>query len=282
MVKYFKISTLSSLFIISLLLTCKVFAAAPKPSTSKAPEEQVQVGPILPKEPIVLASDYNCPFACIPNTESEGFLVEVAKKILEKKGIKVIFKLMKRTEAIRAVAEGSVDGILGVSKDEASGVVFPSVSQSFVHTAVFTLADDFWSYDGAPSLKNKIIGTIDGHPYPLEFRTFLYSNYLSTPANFVFSSEKNSIADVVTKLQNKAIEIYVGDEFALNYYINQNNITNIKNCGYVSPLKQNIYIAFSEKKEWAKDLAQILSGGTLDLKISNEYRELTLKYQLPE
>ncbi|MDX1924007.1 MAG: transporter substrate-binding domain-containing protein [Rickettsiaceae bacterium] len=243
-----------------------------KPKEAPAPEE---------KKKITLVSDYYCPYACTPGTDREGMLVELARKAFAKHGIEVEYKVMKWDLALKAVHVGTVDGILAAKIEEIKAT-FPSVSQATSQTGAFVKDDSDWFYDGAVSLRDKVVGLVEGYSYPLELRSYIYSNYLTKPQNFVFSAAENAVEQNIDKLQSGEIAVYIEDENVVNHYTAISNIKNVKNVGYVSPIPTKLYIAFCKFNPASQKYAKILTDETVSMRSNLELQKLLEKYNMKE
>ncbi|MDX1917193.1 MAG: transporter substrate-binding domain-containing protein [Rickettsiaceae bacterium] len=269
------------MILVTLLISqaaCNVFASHQE--TEEKKEEVVAKAHPAPTK-IILASDYYCPYACEPGDSEEGMLVELAKKIFAKNSIEVQYKLMPWHDALAALENGEIDGVLGAKINEIKAV-FPSVSQASSQTAAFVTSDSKWFYDGVNSISGNVIGLVDGYSYPLELKSYIYSFYITKPELFSFATGKNAVADNIQKLEKKQIWTYIEDENVVRYYMQKNNITNIKNVGYISPVPDQIFIAFSRASEYSDNYARFVSEAMVKMRESNELKDLYIKYNIKE
>ena len=230
---------------------------------------------------IILAADYYCPYTCKAGSAREGMLTELAKRIFDKHGIEVEYKTMPWNQALRDLQNGVIDGVMGAKIDEIKAR-FPSVHQTSSQTASFVTYDSKWFYDGVSSLSENVIGLVDGYSYPLELKSYIYSLYIVKPELFSFASGEDPVGDNIKKLEKKQIFTYIEDENVIRDYMKSNNIVNIKNVGYISPLPTKIYIAFSYANPNSSKYAKIMTEETLIMKTNLELQTLYDKYNIKE
>lgn len=170
------------------------------------------------REKVVLAGDSWCPFNCEPNSGKEGVLVEIARKAFEKNNIDVVYVVKPWAEAMSDLVLGKIDGILGASATEIQDSILPSIEQANTKIATFTLKESPWIYDGIVTLKNKPLGIVEGYTYPDDIKTYINSNYLTSPENFVYAMSDDPIKENIDNLLNKKTELYIEDENVFTYY----------------------------------------------------------------
>ncbi len=269
----------SGLVFFYILITIgSINAAKHAAPSTKSPAQQE----LPPQTKLVIVSDYYCPYACKPHSDREGMLVELARKAFAKHGIEIDYQIMSWEKALKHLQTGVIDGVFGANIDEIKAR-FPSVSQAYSQVAAFVDSDNNWFYDGIPSLSGRIIGLVDGYSYPLELKSYIYSNYLSDPESFAFSSKEDPVGDNIKKLMGGNISVYIEDENVLRDYATVNGVQkNIKNVGYISPIPTKIYIAFSRANPRSYRYAKIITDETISMKNSKYLKTLYHKYNIIE
>jgi len=77
-------------------------------------------------ETISLVADEWPPFNGVPDSQNEGFIVDVAKAIFEKNGIHIVYEILPWKRAVEMTREGLNNGIIGATKTEAPDFIFPA------------------------------------------------------------------------------------------------------------------------------------------------------------
>lgn len=225
---------------------------------------------------LTLKSDPWCPFNCEDKDKDLGFVVDMTKSILEKKGYKINYKNINYARAIQETRNGETDGIVGCAKEDAPDFVFPEEAQAETSFEYFTLKDSTFKYGGLASLKGKKIGVINSYTYDPETNDEIQKKNPS----FVIVSGDEGLAQLLKMLDAKRIDALVESGDVLNSYL-QKNIIGMKKykvAGIPKQVPQKIYVCFSPKIKNAKELAHDISEGTKALKKSGEYAKLLKKY----
>lgn len=233
---------------------------------------------------IILASDYRCPYSCDPHDQNPGYLVEIAQKIFNIYGIRVEYKLMPWSDALKAVEDGEIDGIIGINDIEGRDLLIPHVPQAFSVTSVFARIDTDWIYDEPESLIGKKIAMVqDYNINNPAIQQYITTNYLRDPWSFIVESGVNAVVDSVNTVVDKTSDIYIGCQEVVNYYLNLNNIAKqIKNCGQVTQHSIPLYIAFSASSPKAEEYIKMLEEGMTSIQAIGDLANLKNKYQITQ
>ena len=229
---------------------------------------------------IILASDYWCPYSCMPNTKYSGYLVELAEKVFESYGIKVKYKLMPWVEAITDAKEGRIDGVIGISNGE-EDLVVSKTPLVYSTIGAFTKEDSDWVYDGIESLNGKRITMVFGYDLGDTIRRHISRNYPINPRLFIIEMGNEGVIDSINNLLDKKADIYVEDEAVVNHYLKNKHIHGIKNSGKINEAVFPIYIAFSSKSLKTKNYIKMFEDALQSLKDTGDLDDLKKKYNIP-
>lgn len=227
---------------------------------------------------VVLAADYWCPYNCTPGSDKEGLLIDIARIAFAKKGIEVEYKLTPWVTAVDDFNKGRIDGIVGTVYGEVESPIYPSIEQATINISAFTLDNTTWVYDGPESLNNKTLAIVEGYEYEKDIKSYIYSNYISKPNNFLFSTAENPVEDCVNRLLKEQIFVYLETEAVVNYYAKENNITNLRNAGNTLAKPYQIFIAFPRSNPNAEEYANLITDATFALKANGKMAQLYKKY----
>ncbi len=233
------------------------------------------------KEKLVIVADYWCPYNCIPGSEKEGYLVEIARLALNSEDIEIEYQLRPWEESVNDFNNGEVDGVFGASNEDGlSDPVLPSIEQASGRISAYTRKDIEWIYDGPNSLRGKNIGVIEAYAYPTDVKNFLYTTYLMNPQLFHFFKSENAIKENISSLLSGGIFTYIEDENVINNYVNSENITNIRHAGVVKLAPEKIYIAFSKTNPRSNIYAKNITNAMLEFKTNGILDKLMKKYNI--
>lgn len=230
---------------------------------------------------LVLAGDYWCPYNCKPDSDSQGFLVDVVKRSLYIYGIDIEYKIMPWHEALRKVEKGEIDGIIGISNVKGTSMIVTDTPIEYSSTASFTRCDTNWTYDGIASLRGKKLGIIMDYSLDEDISNYVGTNYPSNPSMFVIEDGENAVVDSITDLINGKIDVYVEDTRVVTRYLNEHALNaSVRYAGSISGEKLPLFIAFNDKIPNIKDYIKYLNEGIASLKATGEYKHLQEKYKL--
>ncbi|WPY01418.1 Putative ABC transporter substrate-binding protein [Candidatus Trichorickettsia mobilis] len=233
---------------------------------------------------IILASDNRCPYSCNPQDPNPGYLVEMAQKIFEIYGIKVEYKLMPWADALKAVEEGKIDGVIGINDIGGRDLITSTTPQALTVNSVFTRVGTDWVYDEPESLAGKKIAMVlDYDIHNASIQQYITTNYLRDPWSFVVESGIDAVADSINSIVDKTSDVYIGCQEVVNYYLDSNNLNSkIKNCGKIEENSVPIYIAFSASSAKAAEYIKMLEDGMISIDTIGDLTSLKNKYQIAQ
>lgn len=78
----------------------------------------------LAAETITIAADAWPPFNGEPKSESEGYMIDIAREAFGAAGYEVDYKILSWKRALNLTREGEIDGVVGASKRDAQVLSF--------------------------------------------------------------------------------------------------------------------------------------------------------------
>ena len=236
---------------------------------------------IATKEKIVLAADYWCPYNCDPKDKNLGYLVELAQEAFEIYDIDVEYRLMPWSEALLAVKEGRINGIIGFDNEDRDLLV-PKIPQAYSVISTFTAKDSSWVYDDLQSFDNQKITLVLDYNLGDVMRQYFTTNYPSNPELFILENGNYAIGNAINNLLENKANIYVEDEKVVNYYVINNNLSDyIRDSGKIN--KNNptpIFIAFSPKLKTSESYVKMLEEAMDSLDATGVLSHLQKKYEV--
>ena len=230
---------------------------------------------------LVIAGDYWCPYNCNPESENQGFLVELARRALYIYGIDVDYRMMSWSRALEEVGSGKIDGIIGLSNPKGKKLVSTELPLDYSSSAAFTRADTDWVYDGISSLRGRKIGIIMDYLVDESINQYIGSNYTTNPGMFVVEDGTSAVIESIANLMDNEIDVYIEDERVVKYYTQETGLAkSIRNAGKITKEKLPIYIAFSQDIPNIKKYIGYLEEGIASLKATGEYDDLRTKYNM--
>ncbi|PIR34753.1 MAG: hypothetical protein COV36_00300 [Alphaproteobacteria bacterium CG11_big_fil_rev_8_21_14_0_20_44_7] len=233
------------------------------------------------KETLLLVSDDWCPFTCTPDTEEEGFSVDLVRMIFAEANIDVKYETVSFARAQKGVLSGDFDGIINVNKEEGKGMVFPEEISGIGVYTFFTSVDSGWKYTGEESLKDATFGAPEGYDnYP--FNGYLERNKNNTKLVQMISDEDNTNVLIDKAIKGRITAIY-NERNVINYTLKKRGLEGqIVPAGIEGfPLEGDIdylYVAFSPKNPKSAEYTKILDDGLIKMRESGKIHEVAAKY----
>lgn len=235
------------------------------------------------RKKLIIAADYWCPYNCAPDTELPGFLVEIVSRSLYIYGIDIEYRLMPWREAMNAMADGDIDGVIGVSNLQGRKFIATRLPLAYSAVSAFTRTDTEWIYDDLASLKGKKLGIIMDYIVDEAISHYIGINYPAHPGWFMVQDNTNAVIESIADLIDGDSDVYIEDTRVVEKYINENNLASyIRNAGEVSKTKIPVYVAFSSKIPSIKKYVKYLDEGLASLKATGEYDEIRTKYNMDQ
>ena len=232
-------------------------------------------------ETIVLAADEWCPVNCQPNDERPGFMVELAARILEPAGYRIEYRLKPWARALREARKGSIDGVIGAHRGDAPDFVFPE--RPLLRIAggdLFVRRDSDWTYRGIPSLREIRLGVVRNYDYGEELNA-----YLADPANEnrvdVVHGQRALERNLAKLLAGRIDAVAEARSVVLRAARDMGVADQIRFAGQTAP-PADCHVAFSPALERSARLAQLLSDGVEEMRLTGEYQALLELYGLDD
>ncbi|WP_041577061.1 substrate-binding periplasmic protein [Bdellovibrio bacteriovorus] len=229
---------------------------------------------------ISFRSDFWCPYVCNPDSETPGYMVEIARTVFEKHGHKVQVKLSNWVRAIKDTRSNRVQGLMGCSVVDAPDFIYPKKSLGIMKNAYFVPKNSTWTYKGRPSLQGMKIGVINGYTYGDSVDNLIRSRHRS----FIPFSGDRPLEQVIRMMQAGRLDGFIENPVVLQYTSVSAKITmeNMKVGGWVENHDPALYISFSPNNPKSQEYAEILTRGVEELRRSGELQRILQKYNLKD
>lgn len=227
---------------------------------------------------ITLVADEWCPYNCVPNTDTPGFMIEIAKYAFERLGHTIHYTLIPWTRAIRGTREGHYDGIVGTGRKETHDFVFPEHELGFAVHIFYVKQGAAWKYTGLGSLEQISLGVIRDYSYGNLYETYIKPNKADENRIQMVSGNTGLIRNI-KKLLAGRIDALVEDRAVFQYFLYQTKTPDrFAEAGVA--YEEKVYIAFSPDHPHAQRYAKILSDAIVELRTSGKLDTILGKYGL--
>lgn len=230
---------------------------------------------------VVLAADILCPVNCEPGSDKPGYIVEIARAILEPHGHTVKYQVLPFARAIEETRRGDIDGVLGALKYDTPDFVFPEHEQGMLDEVFFVKKDSTWTYDGIDSLRNHSLAVIHDYIYSDGLQAYIEQN-IDNIDRIQTADGEEALATNIRKLVRGRVDIVVDTSSIFQYVVTELGMAErIKPAG-VTGDESPLYLAFSPAKAHSANYAKLISEGMVKLRASGELAKILARYNLKD
>ncbi len=230
-------------------------------------------------EVITIVSDEWMPYTGYLQN-SEGYLIDIARAIFEKRGVTVISKSIPWARAVAETRDGKYTAIAGAYKTDAPDFLYPVDEQGIGVDVFFALKETKWGYDGIDSLNNITLGVVKDYSYGKAIDDYIFKNINDISKINILPGDNMLLPRTLKLLRQKRITAFIENKYVFYYTLKHNEIKDIKEVGTRGSDK--LYIAFSPKNPRSKEYALILSEGMSEIRTSGELKKILDKYGLKD
>lgn len=235
--------------------------------------------PLISADTIRLVADPWCPYNCDPDSERAGFMVDIAKTVLEAQGHRVEYHRRPWVRALQEARDGDFHGVIGATRLEAPDFIFPDLAQGQAVNAFWTLAESPWQYLEPGSLEGRQLAVIAGYSYGEAI-----GRMLEDERHRPFITRLHGVTPLrngLRMLERGRIEVLLEDEHVMSYQLRQSGqAEKFRQAGYVpaQPDTARVYIAFSPAHDRSADYAREITDGVARLRASGELARILAAY----
>jgi polar amino acid transport system substrate-binding protein len=174
--------------------------------------------PLVCSDDLLLAADPWCPYNCGETDPYPGFMVEIARAVFEKHGIRITYVTVPWSRAVHGTRTGQYDGVIGAGRNETPDFVFPDIEQGLACHTFYVRKGNPWRYDGPASLDQVTLGVIRNYSYGPLFDTYI-RQYQNDPARVQVISGESGLTLNVRKLAANRIDVLIEDRTVFEYFL---------------------------------------------------------------
>lgn len=232
-------------------------------------------------ETITIVADEWPPFNGRAKSRDEGYMVDIARMIFEDKGIDVKYVTMPWKRAIAGTRQGVYTAVVGASKRDAAGFVFPEEELARNTLAFYVKKGNSWRFQGVDSIRQITLGVIAGYDYRQWLNEYIKENRNNASKVQILTGNV-PLQRSLQKLMLDRIDVVVDTEAAILWEAKRLGFLNeIESAGYGGE-PAFCYIAFSPKRADSPIYAKILSDGIAQLRTNGKLQNILDKYGLTD
>lgn len=240
-------------------------------------------GSIFPQagltDTVRLVADEWCPFNCTPESDTPGYAVEIAEKIMISHGHTISYELAPWDSAISLTREGKYDAIIGAFAGDAPDFIFPVEPIGHLSgSGMFTLKENNWSYSEINSLKSQRLGAILAYDYGEQINQYIKQNRIA--GNVELISGYQPLRRNIQKMLVGRLDVVIEAEPVFWYTAKQLGVTDkVQFVGQIEAA-EGAFIAFSPTLDTSEHFARLISEGIVRLRKNGELEIILKKYGL--
>jgi len=228
-------------------------------------------------ETITLVADEWPPFNAKPDSDAEGYMVDIARAVFEAKGISVEYRNVPWKRALVGTRSGNFTGAIGASKNDAQGFIFPEEELARNVLSFYVRKGDSWRFNGLESIKEIRIGTIGGYDYRRWLNDYIQANIENSDKVQVIMGDA-PLERNIQKLLAGRVDVVVDTEASIRWVAKRLGVLDeIEAAGYGKE-PSYCYIAFSPGLPKSPMYAKLLSNGIVELRANGKLQKILDKY----
>lgn len=238
-------------------------------------------GPGALETRITITAEIWCPYACTPESEKPGILVEIVREIFEEEGISVSYNLMPWRRALMETERGGIDGVLGVVEGNRGELLLDDRGMGADETIIVVRKDSDFNYEGPESLNSMRLGVIANYTYDNngDLDSYLQKRHLKHDRIVVIYRDE-PIKSLVNMLSGYRIDAFLENRQVVIYEGKRMNFGDqIRTVS--TGLGDTVHIGFTPSDRGRRNL-DIYNRGLTRLLESGKVDEIARRYGLDE
>lgn len=227
-------------------------------------------------EIIRLRADQWMPFNGDPtDTALPGYGIEVARIIFAPHDVTLDYQTLAWGDALKAVAAGEIDAVIGANKSEAAGLVVPAEPMGEPRVALYVRQDATWRYENLASLLKVRLGVIADYKYWESLDGYIDKQ--REPRVIKFAGE-SPLKDGVAKLLAGEIDVFAESAPVFAWQLKADGVAPSRIKSVYIHEADPVYLAFSPKHPRAQAYAELFDRGIRELRASGKLEEILARY----
>jgi len=221
-----------------------------------------------------LCADQWMPFNGVPTDSRPGYVVEMARAILEPHGIKVEYEIQSWEDALVAVREGRMSGAIGVNTSEGEGMVIPAEPIGAPAVCVVVRADSSWTYNNVMSFRDVKLGVIKDYSYWPGLDDYIARK---TGSGVEVVEGEDPLGDLMGLLTGRKVEVIAESEPTLLWNFRENNLSRDDFRVVYKHNTESIYVGFAPTDD-GRRFAGLFDEGIRTMRASGALATLLKRY----
>ena len=214
------------------------------------------------------------------NSSQPGYMIEVAREILNENGHRLDYQTLPWLGSIAMVRKGTYDCVVGADIRNAPDFLFSKNTWGEIKAVMYTKKGNTWRYGGLSSLSNKRLGVIGSYAYSDELDQYIINNKDSHNVQVVKADK--ALKQNIGKLLSGHLDVVVEYDLIMEAKLAELGYTqDIIAAGEVTK-GESLYIACSPNKPSSAMYVDMFSDGIAKMRDSGRLKTILDKYGLQD
>ena len=223
---------------------------------------------------ITLVADDWCPINCTPNSDSPGYMVEIANNVFEAAGHQVDYQTLSWNRALAEVASVKYVGAIAATPKELAKGIFPDEELGYYGNYFIIKKGNAWRFTSMASLQEINLAVIQGYNYGKKMSQYIANN----PDKVTQMGGNDVVRRILLMMLKGRIDVYLEDRNIAFYTAKQHSILDEISVAGTEGTPIAMHIGFSPVIPQSKAYAKILSDGIVRLRKSGQLKIILDKY----
>lgn len=228
---------------------------------------------------IQIRSDIWLPYAGEPDSDSRGYMIEMAEAIAAKHGHTINHESIPWEDALNKARQGDASCVVGAAIRDAPDLLFAKSSWGTASYHLWGRVGTEWRYSGIPSLAAIKFSVNEYYSYDEPLDGYIAANRADKRRLLEVSEKAQAIAQLI----DGKTDAYLDDPNEFNFALMK---AGIDPTGFISLGEarrgEDVYIACTPGKPRGRQLAEMFDAGTDELRSSGKLAEILARYSIKD
>lgn len=228
-------------------------------------------------------ADYWYPYNGEPASLKPGYMIEIAELALEEAGVVVDYQLMPWGAAINSAVGGSIDCIVGPTKEEAPSLLFTKQNLGIAHTGFYARFGelDNWKYNGVKSLENFRVGVTEAVVYVEDYEVIRYLADVKNKNVYIAKGDQPLI-DLIGSLAKGEIDIIIETAAVFKAASKDGGVSLLFSEVDHLTIDNEVYIACSQENSESQRYLDLIDKKIDQMRKNGDFVKLLNKYGIKD
>lgn len=230
-------------------------------------------------ETITLVADEWAPYNMTPGSPREGYIVDIARKAFEAKGHTLMYRVVPWKRALEETRAGKFNGVIGASRTDATGFIFPEEELAVNRLTFMTAATSRWTFTKRDDVRTIRLGVIEGYDYRAWLMSYIREEHQDQEQVQIMHGN-TPLEQNIRKLLSGRLDAVVDSENALLFTSRNMGVRNQVRIAGRDSEPAYIHVAFSPALKESRTHAIILSEGIRRMRADGSLKKILDSYGL--